>query len=289
MTYQLKNTYVTATFSAKGAELISLKDQDATEYIWQADPTYWGRHAPILFPLVGKVTHNTYTHKGETYHLNQHGFARDCTFDVVSNGEDTLVFSLSSTEETRKLFPFDFELKVTYTLHEKSLKITYDVINNGQELMGFKLGAHPGFRCPLFDHENFEDYVITFDKAEDATLMPLTQEGYFTHETLAFKGQELPLTHDLFAHDALVFTNLKSQCVKIRSKHHNKGIQVDFADFVFLGIWSPLKPSPFVCIEPWTSHADYVDESSEWLEKSDLLTLLPQKHFSCTHCLTLLG
>lgn len=289
MIYKLTNTHLSATFSAKGAELQSLKDCDQLEYIWQANPTYWGRHTPILFPLVGKVLDNTYTHNGATYTLGQHGFARDFTFKVTDQSPTTLTFLLESSGDTLKLFPFNFQLYVIYTLEEKTLHITYQVKNLSTETMGFKIGAHPGFNCPLFQDEVMEDYAFHFEQEETATLMPLVLPGYFTHEEKTFNGKTIPLSPDCFKEDAIVLKNLRSTSVSLRSKNHSKGIRVDFSDFPYLGLWSPSTPSPFVCIEPWMAHADYVDDAMALMEKRDLLTLQADEQCSCTHSLTVLG
>lgn len=287
MNYRIQNEYLTAVIKDTGAELCELIDKDNVQYIWNADPTYWGRHTPILFPLVGKVTRNTYSVNGQDYQLGQHGFARDFMFQVESQTDESITFVLHSDEATKKLFPYAFTLKVIYTLQEKTLAIGYEVINKDTEEMFFKIGAHPGFRCPLFDDETMEDYTLTFEKEEEATFMPLTPEGYFTRNIEKRMTTPLALSPQLFSKDALVYGDFTSSFVTITSKKHSKSIQVGFDGFPFLGIWSPLSPSPFVCIEPWFGHADYEDEDKEWTKKSDLNHLMPKETFTCTHTITI--
>lgn len=287
MNYRIQNEYLTAVIKDTGAELCELTDKDNVQYIWTADPTYWGRHTPILFPLVGKVTGNSYTVNGQDYALGQHGFARDFMFQVESQSDDSITFILHSDEATKKLFPYAFTLKVIYTLKEKTLAIGYEVINKDTEEMFFKIGAHPGFRCPLFEDETMEDYTLSFEKEEEVTFMPLTPEGYFSRATQKCITTPLALSPQLFAKDALVYGDFTSSFVTLTSKKHNKSIQVGFDGFPFLGIWSPLSPSPFVCIEPWFGHADYEDEGNEWTKKSDLNHLMPEQTFTCTHTITI--
>lgn len=287
MYYYLQNNALTATIKASGAELCSLKDTSGTEYIWNADPTYWGRHTPVLFPLVGKVVGNTYTHNGKSYQLGQHGFARDFDFAVTEQTDTKLTFSLVSNEKTLTLYPFQFVFNITYTLTDTTLHITYDVRNTDQETIGFKLGAHPGFMCPVYEDECMEDYYFEFPETEQAMLMPLVGEGYFTGETVPFEGKTIALSPELFAKDALVLTGLKSTRIALRSKKRTSFLEVGFEGFPFLGLWSPATPSPFVCIEPWFGHADYTDEKEALMAKRDLVTLEPNKTFSCTHTMTL--
>lgn len=287
MNFRIQNDYLTAIIKDDGAELCELLDHDQVQYIWTADKTYWGRHTPILFPLVGKVTGNCYNVEEQTFQLGQHGFARDLTFEVSHQTETSITFTLHSTEETLRLYPFHFTLKVTYTLIQNTLAISYEVINENDKEMAFKIGAHPGFRCPLFDDEQMEDYTLTFEKEEEVGFMPLTPEGYFRRGEHTIMTKPFTVSPELFANDALVFSNFTSKYVRLSSKNHNKVIEVGFENFPFLGLWSPATPSPFVCIEPWYGHADYEDESSHFMSKTDLNHLMPHESFTCTHTITI--
>lgn len=287
MNYCIKNEYLTAIIKDQGAELCELYDQDHVQYIWHADPAYWSRHTPILFPLVGKVTDNRYRVNGQDYTLSQHGFARDQVFEVESKTAHCITFVLHSNETTKNLFPYAFTLKVIYTLKAHTLAICYEVYNQDTQEMFFKIGAHPGFRCPLFEGETMEDYTLTFEKEETVHFMPLTPEGYFRRTLEKCVTTPIALSTQCFEHDALVYSHFTSKFVTLTSKNHNKKVRVGFEGFPFLGIWSPLRPSPFVCIEPWFGHADYEDETCEWSEKSDLNHLMPEQTFACTHTITI--
>lgn len=283
MQYILHNDYLTATFLSKGAELCKLVDTDGINYIWSADPAYWSRHAPVLFPFVGKVTDGQYNLNDTNYQIGQHGFARDMEFTVTEQNDNALTFTLISNEQTKMLYPFDFKLDIIYTLKNKSLSIAYKVINTDLQTIAFKIGAHPGFMCPLFEGETMEDYYLEFESYENTTLMLLTPEGLFTHDLLPFTGQTIDLSPDTFIKDALVFKDLASTCITLCSKKHDKKLSVSFDGFPLLGIWSPHTRSPFVCIEPWFGHADFVDDSSNLLEKKDLVTLAAHNVFECEH------
>ena len=66
MTVIIQNDQLIAEIAEHGAELISLKSKESNlEYIWQGDPEYWGRHAPVLFPFVGRLKDDQYTYQGE--------------------------------------------------------------------------------------------------------------------------------------------------------------------------------------------------------------------------------
>ncbi|MGL4361776.1 MAG: aldose 1-epimerase family protein [Cellulosilyticaceae bacterium] len=286
MYFYLKNNFLTATFKSVGAELCSIKDSSETEFIWNADPAYWGRHTPILFPLVGKVIDNQYTHDGKTYSLGQHGFARDQEFEVTHETSDSLTFTLRSNEKTLSLYPFSFELDIVYTLTNNTLSIQYVVRNLENETITFKIGAHPGFMCPLLSGESLEDYYFEFNENENATLMPLTPTGYFTGEKEPFKGNIIPLTKSLFEKDALVFTDLKSTKISLKSKTNKHSVTMDFSGFPFLALWAPVPPAPFVCIEPWFGHADTIGECSDISSKKDVVYLDAKNTFTCTHKLT---
>lgn len=267
-------TGLIATFLEKGAELISLKDSDGKEFIWEGNPEYWGKHSPILFPIVGTLKNNTYRYNNKNYSLSRHGFARDQQFSVVSQTENEIVFSLSDSDDTYKLYPFHFELQVIYTLEQHSLKIQYKVINKSEVQLPFSLGAHPAFALP----GNFEDYSLKFDPTENLQYH-LLENDLISEQTAALKLQqnELPLSYDLFKNDALVFKSVPTKKVIILENGKPK-IKVDFFAFPDLGIWT--KPgAPFICIEPWFGFSDDASANGNLLDKTGILILDSEKTF----------
>lgn len=265
---------LTATINPKGAELISLRNASGKEFIWEGNPDFWGKHSPVLFPIVGTLKENSYYYNSDQYHLPRHGFARDLTFDVVSQSENQAVFSLQSSPETRKAYPFDFELQLIYTLTANVLEIGYRVFNKNDFEMPFSIGAHPAFDLP----GNFTDYAIEMEKSE-ALKFHLLENDLLSQETgtLVLKDRKLPLDYALFENDALVFKSIESKSLTILKKG-GKVATVSFESFPNLGIWT--KPgAPFLCIEPWFGYADHTEATGDIFQKEGIQILKPNTHF----------
>lgn len=283
MDFEIKNEYLEVKFQEKGAEITELKDKKGIQYIWTADKRYWARHAPVLFPIVGKLKDNRYFYNGSEYSMTQHGFARDYNFKVITHNKENIIFELCSNSETLKKYPFDFSLKIEYTLEKNRLTTKYTV--ESPEKIYFSIGAHPGFNCPLSENECFEDYFIEFGEKENFEFMLLDHEtGLFTGEIKksAEKFGVLNLNHKLFENDALVFTGMKSKEVTIKNKKEDKNIKVNFDGFPFLGIWTMTNDAPFICIEPWFGHADFKDSDNIFENKKGLIKLEKNEKFSCS-------
>ena len=284
--YTLSTPSCRATFSAHGAELTSLvTPANGLEYLWSANPAVWARHAPVLFPLVGRLPGDTYFHEGRRYQLPQHGFARDQEFAVVAHRPTELVFRLAHTEATRRMFPFAYELTITYTLRDARLLVRWDVRNPAadQPLL-FSIGAHPAMRCPLLPHEAFEDYYIEFD--HPVTLeRHLLQGGLLTGQTSPVMQQqtELPLSYALFADDALVFKHYDFTALTLRSRKSAHFVRFQFDGFPYLGLWTKGPGAGFVCVEPWQGVASPVGEPGELGDKEGILTLAPGQVFSTAY------
>ena len=284
MNSTIHNEFLTIDADNKGAELVSIKTiKDDLEYLWQADPKVWGRHAPILFPMVGKLNGDKTIIDGETYSMGQHGFARDLEFQVIGKTADSISYQLVCDEETLKKYPYKFNLLVEYTLIENRLEITYKVKNIDNKVMYFSIGAHPGFICPLFENEKFENYFLEFSSKENADIY-LFSEGMFSGEKIPqLKGDTIiPITRQLFANDALVYEGLNSSSISLSSRRHQRGIKVTFEGFPYLGIWSrPQGDGNFVCIEPWFGLADFKNSDGIFKNKKGILSLKEEKCFEC--------
>jgi galactose mutarotase-like enzyme len=286
---QLENEYIIVKAKRAGAELTSIHlKEDGTEYLWQADPTHWGRHTPILFPTVGRLNNNTCYVDGNEYHMTQHGFARDMNFDVWKQTKDSVSFILHSNEETKQKYPYDFALVITYTLQEKSVIVTYDVQNKHDSTMHFSIGAHPAFNVPLVDGETFEDYVLTFPKKEKIETY-LLDGGQLSLQkrTLMADTTTISLTRELFDIDTIILENMNNNEITLSSTKSNKYVRVQFAGFPYLGIWTQQGNAPFLCIEPWFGVADVVGEPRELKEKKGIETLAANETFSCTYTMTI--
>ena len=282
----IKNDLLTAIINTKGAELCSLKDSK-TEYIWQADAQYWGRHAPILFPIVGKLINDQYTYKGKTYKLPQHGFARDMEFDTTLTDESLAVFVLSSTEDTKANYPFDFELKVTYKLQDDLLKVQYMIQNVGAEDMFFSIGAHPAFRCPVEEGHKRSDYQLKFDW-KVTTNSSILKNGAISNETSNPFLDEgvIRIDDDLFDRDALIFQeNEFSHATIFHEPSASYYLSIHFDSFPYLGIWSKSSESPFLCVEPWHGLADLEGHNGDLTKKKGIIKLPKEDIFVCGYAI----
>jgi len=225
----------------KGAELQNIFHKGRqTEYMWGGDPAFWGKHSPLLFPIVGTLKDNTYYFADEAYHLSRHGFARDREFAVESQSPDSIGFLLHSDEATRAVFPFEFELRVIYRLLPEGLATTYRINNPGKVALYFSVGGHPAFRVPIAAGTSYTDYYLEFDQEEDAPRWPISPDGLIEREpqTLLQHQKTIPLTKELFAKDALVLKGLKSSGISLRSNRTERGLRMEFPGFPFLGIWA---------------------------------------------------
>ncbi len=277
MLYTVKCGGMTAVCSDNGAELISLKDAAGKEYIWQADPAVWAQHNPVLFPVVGRTIDNTVKIGGRPYNIGLHGFACKSVFAVIEKSESSITFELTDNADTFADYPFNFSLRIVHSVTENGYETSYEVTNTGDMPMPFCIGAHPGFNCP----GDFEDYRIVFEKTEDAWAYILNAK-----ECLCEKDREhtldntdtLYLKHSIFDRvDTLHFRELKSGSVRLLDKNDH-GIQVDFAGFPMLGLWTAVgKNAPYICIEPWHGCGAFEDETGELSDKPYCITLAPDE------------
>jgi galactose mutarotase-like enzyme len=298
MIYNLSNQNLEIDIDTKGAEIKRVRGLFTSyEYIWNGDKNYWARHAPVLFPHVGKLKNNQLIINKISHVSKQHGFARDLEFECISSFENHLIFQLESNESTKSLFPFDFVFQISYLIEGNSLKISYRVINRGDNTMYFGIGAHPAFSCPikstrLEENTSFEGYLINFEKEEQLQTYRLN-EGLINSkpELLEENSSMIHLTRELFDQDALIFNNLKSSWVGLAHFEIGQIVKVYSKEFNWLGIWSLNKDgADFVCIEPWQSHADFVDEIEGFENKKDIILLKPEsdwvKSFEIEFCLS---
>jgi len=280
--YILENQALKIAVRSKGAELTSIFNKNNNlEYLWQADPTYWNRHAPVLFPIVGKLKNDAYSYAGKEYAMSQHGFARDLEFSVVQDTKDTLRFQLEDQPQTHPKFPFKFSLEISYYLESSSVGVGYKVKNIDSQDIYFSIGAHPAFNCPLTEEEKFEDYSLFFEVTENSKRH-LLSDGLFTgkEEPIPFQGKELPLSYRYFEKDAIVMKHFNSDSILLKSRSSGLGVRVSFEGFPFLGIWTKRKGAPFLCIEPWCGLADSQNSTGEISEKEGIQKLKPGEEFN---------
>lgn len=282
MEYILKNEWLEVKFQSLGGSLSSIRDKDGVEYLWQGDKRYWGGQAPALFPICGSIRDNkAITRDGNVLEMPRHGIVRKREFCCIKQEERTICFALDSEKEMLRQYPYPFRLEIEYTLLENEIQTEYRVFNKGRQDMPFLIGGHPGFNCPLFAAEAYEDYKLEFSQNEICDVPePVTETGLInmTHRIAFLKNQkELALSHQLFEKDAVILDKLKSRTVKLLSKNHEKSIQLDFADFPYLILWSSANGGPFIAIEPWMGLSTCNDEGDVFEEKRNVQIASPDE------------
>ncbi len=282
--HEITNSTLQIKIASKGAELQSVYNKEThIEYLWNADPKFWAKKSPVLFPIVGSLKNNSYQYKEKTYRLSRHGFARDREFQVTDQSPESITFFFFSTEETLGIYPFYFHFSVRYSVSFNKLIVEYSVENKGDEIMFFSVGAHPAFKVPLTEQTTFEDYYLQFNEIEKSGRWPLTSEGLIEKDPVKLLNNtnKLALQKSLFYEDALVFKSLKSNLISIKNEKTPYGISVYFKDFPYMGIWSA-KDADFICIEPWCGIADSVYSTGELSEKEGINALQSHSIFKRT-------
>ena len=273
----IQNTSLKISVTKIGAELCSLFSKSTnTEFMWQANPSIWGSHAPVLFPIIGCLKDGKFFFEGNAYSVPKHGFIRNNT-TLESNiiGENCIEFRSKYTEESFMSYPFNYEFIIRYILQEDGVKVEHTIINHDtKNPMYFSLGGHPGFNCPFFEHEKYEDYYIEFEVPETNDTWLVSKDGLIENESISYlkEAKTLPLHSEIFAKDALIFKNLKSKVVALKSKNHSVALKMDISEFEYLGLWA--KPNAtFVCIEPWLGISDAVNTKQDFIQKEGIQRL----------------
>lgn len=279
----LSNSTLTLSVSPHGAELCSITKQ-GREYLWQADPAYWKRHSPVLFPIVGSTWNNEYRHNGKVYFLTQHGFARDMDFTLVEKTEDSLHYQLTDSQETLEKYPFHFALDIVYRLQGNRIKVEWTVTNTGHTPMHFQIGAHPAFYFPYYDASTTARGYLGFDAtAKDLHYILISDKGCADTSyqyPLELESDGLfPLDTHTFDKDALILEDNQVQAVTLYDNKKHAHLTLRFNTPV-VGLWSPpAKNAPFICIEPWYGRCDSVNYEGEYQDKDWMQHLQPREAF----------
>jgi galactose mutarotase-like enzyme len=264
---------LSACVAADGAELCALTDDTGTDYLWPAAPA-WPRHAPVLFPIVGRLRDDTLVHQGRDYKLTQHGFARDRRFTWTERSQTGCRLALADDEQTRAIYPFPFRFELGYAVASATLEITFTVTNTGDEVLPASMGAHPAFRWPLLPGTPKESYALMFD-AEETEPMRGVVGGLLTEadRPSPIADRRLALTEGLFAADALILPHPASRSVRFAAAN-GPSLAVAWQGFTQLGLWSR-GGGDFLCIEPWCGMASPADFAGDFTQKPWLMLIPP--------------
>jgi len=280
-----------AVLGLEGAQLNSLT-KNGREYLWQGNPDFWAGQAPVCFPIVGVLPDGKAKAFGKDCNMKRHGVARINPFEVFEQQKNSVTFVQKSSEETKKQFPFDYELKIKYTIVGDTVTNEYMITNTGNEKLPFVIGGHPAFNCPVDEDECFEDYKIVFDRP---VTKPCLRPDHHTGLVDADKKYDvmhgtdtLVLKHDLFEEkDALIFEDCESKSVTLIGKN-GRGVRVDFQDMNNLLIWSAVGNAPFVALEPWTGISSCSDEDGTFENKRGMTILDPDETVSFKFKITMI-
>ncbi len=276
----LKHGELAAAVDTMGAQLCSLA-LAGNEYLWQADPAIWGKHAPILFPIVGSIRDNKAESAQGPVTLGRHGLARDYEHTVVAQSDDSVTFELTDSEATRAAYPYAFKLNMTYALTgPASLTQTFRVENTGDVDLPFSVGGHPAFNVPMpgTEGESFDDYELAFTDPWCCVAPKICDGGLLTYRTAEMildHDDVLPITRELFDADAVMLSNVPNNTLTLRSRVSGHGVKIDFPGFKYIGVWSAKGDAPFVALEPWTGHATLDTEDNVFEHKRNIIILEP--------------
>lgn len=265
----IKNGAIQVTVDSHGAEMTSVQNGEGREYLWNADPKYWKRHAPVLFPLVGGLRDKQYRLQGQTYTMGQHGFARDMEFALLKAEDTECWYRLTENDETLEMYPYPFALDIGYRLGDHSVETIWRVTNSGSETLHFSIGGHPAFVCPQSAGEKQSDYSLHFYSDGPLLLSLLGEGGLLSGRKAERKTQNgmLPIDEHLFDGDALILEHHQVHKIALVNPAGEEYVTVSY-DAPLVGVWSsPGKLAPFVCIEPWYGRADAADFAGTWEER----------------------
>lgn len=292
MTFTLSSTQSTATVRTHGGELISFVN-DGVEYVWYGTPEHWEGRAPILFPVCGMPKDAKLVYNGVEYPMPKHGFTRRREFEPIFISKSKVVLEQRETEETLKMFPFCYSLKVEHEISDTGFSTTFIVKNLDKNPMTFCIGGHPAFNCPLRESDGgFEDYSLYFDDANGCTVS-LTEKEYINdaipHVEKLNGTNELPLVYSDYDNDAMFIEYLPKKSVRLLSRKTGKGIRFNFDGFDVLGLWTPVKKnSPFICLEPWNGLPANLKETTDANSKKYAITIASGEQYSVGYSIELI-
>lgn len=265
----ISNDHLSAKISEKGAELQSLQYKNI-EYMWQANPAWWAKHSPILFPVIGELKDGKYIFEGREYSMPRHGFARDKIFQASQTSATSVTFMLNDDESSFAVYPFRFVFTLQYRLEATTLFCIYHVKNSDSKMMYFSVGGHPAFNVPLQSDLHYSDYTLTFN--DDTVLKKYLLHNGLTGddtETIVLDNNKLQLHPSLFYADAIVLKHLRSNQIELATEKDEHGLRFSFNNFSYFGIWAA-RDASFICLEPWCGIADNLHHDHQLIHKEGI-------------------
>jgi len=286
----ISNNELLVNISTYGAELQNIISQKTNhEYLWQGNPEYYGRHAPILFPFIGRLWEGGYNLDGKRYSMMGHGFAKDEIFELAKKDDSEAWFKLTSNKQTMEIYPFPFELTIGYILENNRLKVVWDVKNTGNAEMYFMIGGHPAFNYPDFDKKDRYHTYLGFDQiSEVLSYVNKDSTGYLnpdrTANVISLDNDGLfPVSQELFKKDAVIFENYQARKVTMYDKNKNKYLAIEF-DMPVFTLWSsPNKKAPFICIEPLYGRIEEYNFIKDMRHREWTQNVSPGERFLTSH------
>lgn len=279
----IENSQFKAEINEHGAELTHLINKAGSfDYIWNND--LWPKHAPVLFPAIGRSVEDTYQYNNQIFTMPQHGFTSDQDFIVVEKGPEKLVLSLVDNPTTRKLYPFHFKLTVSFDLTHEGLQLAFKVDNLDDKKLSFSLGSHPAFNVPINGEGDFTDYQLQFSPANlDLKQFEIVKtpapyrNGKIVSLDIADKAK-IALNYEMFAAGLVIIENDGISGVKLSSTTSSHSIEISLTDFRYVCLWTKEGANaPFLCIEPFQGLPDINSQQSELLSKEANVVLEPQQ------------
>ena len=283
-TTTLTSDLLTISIATHGAELCSIIDRSGREYLWQADPRYWKRHSPILFPIVGSVRDGHFTIDGRQYSMSQHGFARDSDFTPLGSTGDEAWYELTSSDTTLAAYPYKFRLQVGYRLTGENVTVIWRVTNTDDRDIYFQIGAHPAFYYPDYGSDGERGY-LWFDREDSFTYLRIGDGACasLTPHSQPLDGHLLRLDTHTFDIDTFIIEGSQLTSVALLDRERRPHLTMQF-DSPLLGIWSPpRKDAPFVCIEPWYGRCDREGFEGEFRDRDHVNRLAAGQTFEASY------
>lgn len=278
MTHYIENEYYKVGVKEYGCELTSVYSKNSSyEYLWQGEESIWYGQSPILFPIVGRLIDDEYTLNGKKFAMPKHGFARKTQWQLLNKEEDSMSFILSESEDTLKIYPYCFDLIVSYTLCDNKLTVNHCVVNKNDFEMYFSLGAHPGFNCAIGDILEFDcNETLSSEKIDLVNSLRLPETF-----PILDNSKEIVITENIFNEDALILHGIKSENITLKHRNGKNTVRFNMGGAPYLGIWA--KPAaPYVCIEPWFGVNDSFEKKNDFSEKDAINKLPAEEIFNFT-------